>query len=205
MPKPKLELTAATRSDARQNRDRLLDAARSVLAKRGFEADVTEIAERAGVGAGTLYRHFPNKEALILEVAREMSNRTVGDLNRIASSIEDARDCLRQTMEVGFLRVKEYGQLTIALVAGTQPPAYDKVVDRLALGNMIAALIYRGIAQGHFRADVDVEYVVAVWFALVSPHSLSQLMQKRSLDEIATSTTEFLLAGLETKPTPADT
>ncbi len=205
MPKPKLEITAATRSDARQNRDRLLDAARSVLAERGFEADVTEIAARARVGAGTLYRHFPNKEALILEIAREMSRRTVNDLNKIASSIEDARDCLRQTMEVGFQRVKEYGQLTIALVAGTQPPAYDRVVDRVGLGNMFSALIYRGIAQGHFRPDVDVEYVVAVWFALVSPHSLSQLVEKRSLDEIANSTTEFLLAGLGAKPPRDDT
>ena len=53
---PKLRI--ARRTDARNNRERLLDAARSVLAERGFDADVTEITARAGVGAGTLYRHF---------------------------------------------------------------------------------------------------------------------------------------------------
>jgi AcrR family transcriptional regulator len=189
-------VSPSTRADARQNRERLLDAARSVLAERGFEADVTEIAARAGVGAGTLYRHFPNKEALILEVAREMANRTVLELNELAATVDDASECLRRTMQVGFQRVKEYGQLTIALVAGTQPPAFDRVVNRLALGNMFSALIYRGIAQGQFRADVDVEYTVAVWFALVAPHALSELMEKRSLDEIAESTSNFLLAGL---------
>jgi AcrR family transcriptional regulator len=161
-------VSPSTRADARQNRERLLDAARSVLAERGFEADVTEIAARAGVGAGTLYRHFPNKEALILEVAREMANRTILELNELAATVDDASECLRRTMQVGFQRVKEYGQLTIALVAGTQPPAFDRVVNRLALGNMFSALIYRGIAQGQFRADVDVEYTVAVWFALVT-------------------------------------
>ena len=188
-----------TRADARQNRERLLQAARNVLAERGFEADVTEIATRAGVGAGTLYRHFPSKEALVLEVAREMANRTILELNELAATVEDAPECLRRTMLVGFQRVKEYGQLAIALVAGTQPPAFDRVVNRIALGNMFSALIYRGIAQGHFRADVDVEYTVAVWFALVAPHALSELMEKRSLDEIAESTSDFLLAGLRTR------
>lgn len=185
-----------TRADARQNRDRILAAAREVLAERGFEADVTEIAARAGVGAGTLYRHFPSKEALVLEVAREMSRRTVDELNDIAATIEDARECLARTIQIGFQRVKEYGQLTIALVGGTQPPQYDRVVDRQGLGNYFAALIYRGIAQGYFRSDLDVESAVAFWFALVAPHALTQLMKKRSLDEIARFTGEFLLAGL---------
>jgi len=199
MTKPEL----SARADARRNRERLLEAARSVLAERGFEADVTEIAFRAGVGAGTLYRHFQSKEALILEVTREMASRTFRDLNEIAATVQDARECLRRTMQIGFERVKEYGQLTIALVAGTQPPQYDRVVDRQGLGNVFSSLIYRGIAQGHFRADIDVEYAVAVCFALVAPQALSELMEKRSLDEITASTTDFILAGL-TVPAPPE-
>ncbi len=195
---PKLQL--ATRTGARNNRQRLLEAARSVLAEFGFEADVTEIAARAGVGAGTLYRHFENKEALVLEVAREMSNRTVRELDEIVATVHDARECLKQTMQVGFQRVEEYGQLAIALVAGTQPPAYDDVVDRQQLAKVFSALVDRGIAQGHFRADIDVEYAVAVWFALVAPQALSQLMKKRSIDEIAAATTDFMLNGLAARP-----
>ena len=195
---PKLQL--ATRTDTRNNHQRLLEAARSVLAECGFEADVTEIAARAGVGAGTLYRHFENKEALVLEVAREMSNRTVRELDEIVATVHDARECLKQTMQVGFQRVEEYGQLAIALVAGTQPPPYDDVVDRQQLAKVFSALVYRGIAQGHFRADIDVEYAVAVWFALVAPQALSQLMKKRSIDEIAAATTDFMLNGLAARP-----
>jgi AcrR family transcriptional regulator len=195
---PRLQL--ATRSDARNNRERLLEAARSVLAESGFDADVTEIAACAGVGVGTLYRHFENKEALVLEVAQEMSNRTVRELDEIVATVHDARECLKQTMQVGFQRVEEYGQLTIALVAGTQPPPYDDVVDRQRLAKLFSALVYRGIAQGHFRADVDVEYAVAVWFALVAPQALSHLMETRSIDEIAAATTNFMLNGLADRP-----
>ncbi len=195
---PKLQL--ANRSDARNNHQRLLEAARSVLAECGFEADVTEIAARAGVGAGTLYRHFENKEALVLEVAREMSSRTVRELDEIVATVNDARECLKQTMQVGFQRVEEYGQLAIALVAGTQPPPYDNVVDRQQLAKVFSALVDRGIAQGHFRADIDVEYAVGVWFALVAPQALSQLMKKRSIDEIAAATTDFMLNGLAARP-----
>jgi AcrR family transcriptional regulator len=170
-----------------------------VLAENGFDADVTQITARAGVGAGTLYRHFESKEALVLEVAQEMSSRTVRELDEIAAGVLDARECLKRTMQVGFQRVNDYGQLAIALVAGTQPPRYDHVVDRQGLANIFSSLIHRGIAQGHFRPDIDVEYAVAVWFALVAPQALSQLMKTRSLDEIAVATTDFMLNGLATQ------
>jgi AcrR family transcriptional regulator len=53
------------RADARQNRAELLDAARQVIAEQGAHASLRDIARRAGVGIGTLYRHFPTREALI--------------------------------------------------------------------------------------------------------------------------------------------
>jgi AcrR family transcriptional regulator len=58
----------ALRSDARRNRERLLVAAEEVFAERGVSVPVDEVAERAGVGVGTLYRHFPTKEALFVAV-----------------------------------------------------------------------------------------------------------------------------------------
>jgi AcrR family transcriptional regulator len=58
------------RSDARRNRERILDAARRALAEHGSDAQIDDIARRAGVGVGTVYRHFPNKEALLGELIR---------------------------------------------------------------------------------------------------------------------------------------
>jgi AcrR family transcriptional regulator len=189
-----------TRADARQNLERLIAAAREVLAERGFAADVTEIAQRAGVGAGTVYRNFPNKDALVMAIAKQMVLETVFELNAITSSVDDARECIARVMQVGFRRLKEYGQFVVTLVAGTQPPAFQKVVDQQVLRSFFATLIRRGIQQGHFRPDLDVEYAVAVWFALVAPSALNRLMDRRSVDEIAQLTTDFFLAGLSAPP-----
>jgi AcrR family transcriptional regulator len=59
------------RADARRNRERVLQAARTVLAEDGVDCQVPEIARRAGVGVGTLYRHFPTKDSLIAAVAQD--------------------------------------------------------------------------------------------------------------------------------------
>ena len=190
------------RADARLNRIRLLDAAREVLAERGFDADVTEIASRAGVGAGTVYRHFASKDALILAVAEEMVEKTNRDTYEVALSAKDAPEGVRMIMQVGFQRVKEYGQLAISMVAGVNPPQFDGVVNREQLASVYRSLVRRGIQEGFFRVDVDVDYAVAVWFAITAPNALGELMKQRSVDEIAQLTTEWFLAGLYEREVP---
>jgi len=59
------------RADARRNRERILVAARAVFADKGSEAQIDDVAKRAKVGVGTVYRHFPTKEALVDAVVRE--------------------------------------------------------------------------------------------------------------------------------------
>ena len=59
------------RADARRNRERILAAARKAFAESGRDVQMDEVAELAGVGVGTLYRHFPTKEDLVLELIRE--------------------------------------------------------------------------------------------------------------------------------------
>ncbi|MFF1445614.1 TetR/AcrR family transcriptional regulator [Streptomyces sp. NPDC058295] len=65
------------RADARRNRDRLLEVARRAFAAEGVSVPLDEIARRAGVGPGTLYRHFPTKESLLEAVVRERLRRLV--------------------------------------------------------------------------------------------------------------------------------
>ncbi|HEY2005029.1 MAG TPA: helix-turn-helix domain-containing protein [Solirubrobacteraceae bacterium] len=59
------------RADARRNRERIIESARSVFAEYGAEAQMDDVARRAGVGVGTVYRHFPTKEALMVELVRQ--------------------------------------------------------------------------------------------------------------------------------------
>ncbi|HWE13201.1 MAG TPA: helix-turn-helix domain-containing protein [Solirubrobacteraceae bacterium] len=59
------------RADARRNRERILESARAVFAEYGADAQIDDVAREAGVGVGTVYRHFPTKEALLVELLRE--------------------------------------------------------------------------------------------------------------------------------------
>src|SRR5712671_690952 len=59
------------RADARRNRDRILQSARAVFAESGAEAQIDDVARHAGVGVGTVYRHFPTKQALLTELVRQ--------------------------------------------------------------------------------------------------------------------------------------
>jgi AcrR family transcriptional regulator len=66
-----IETVRQLRADARRNRERILESARAVFAECGVEAQVDDIARRASVGVGTVYRHFPTKEALMVELVRQ--------------------------------------------------------------------------------------------------------------------------------------
>jgi len=177
-------------------RDRIFSVTKEILAAKGLAADLQEVIARVGVGASTVYRHFTNKEALYREVALEMVNRTRDQFLEIASHHQDARECVAQTMQLGFRNIQDYGMLAIELFSDVHPREYRDLFDRNALEAFFGALIERGVHQGHFRPDVDVEHAVGVWFALTAPGVLGRLLQQRTVEEIADITTRFFLAGL---------
>ncbi len=183
------------RADAEHNRQKLLRATREVLAERGFEAEISEIVARAGIGSGTVYRNYGTKETLIMEITREMVNKTTVEVLSVAANVEDAREAVRRTMEIGFARVKEYGSLAIQLVAGAAPAPYSSVMNPEALANVFKLLIKRGIDQGHFRRDLDIDFATVAWFALVSPSAFA-LLGNRPSEEVAELVTDFFLAGM---------
>src|SRR5580704_17400390 len=59
------------RADARRNRERILESARAAFAETGVDAQIDDVARHAGVGVGTVYRHFPTKQALLTELVRQ--------------------------------------------------------------------------------------------------------------------------------------
>jgi AcrR family transcriptional regulator len=81
-PEPKL------RADARRNREKVLSAARETFAESGYDVPLDEIAARAGVGAGTVYRHFPSKEALFEAVTRARVEDLIADAQQRAAAAE---------------------------------------------------------------------------------------------------------------------
>jgi AcrR family transcriptional regulator len=80
------------RPDARRNYDLLLEVARSVIAEHGAEASLREVARKAGVGIGTLYRHFPTREVLLQSLLRESFDQVTKKAEQLenTSSPDDA-------------------------------------------------------------------------------------------------------------------
>ena len=88
MSAPSAQTPKPQRADARRNRERILEAARVVFAEQGAEAQMDDVARAAGVGVGTVYRHFPQKDALMGELVASKF-RTFADNAEIALTVAD--------------------------------------------------------------------------------------------------------------------
>ena len=148
---PTTERTPQTlRRDARANRERILEAARAVFADEGIDASVEQIAQRAGVGMGTLYRRFPTKHDLVEAVIAE-------SLDAFVTAAEDGlADEDAWTGFTGFVeRVLELHAENRALrelLAGTEHgEARDEVRKRVR--PLVRRLVERAQADGSLRPD----------------------------------------------------
>jgi AcrR family transcriptional regulator len=156
----------ATRSDAARNRGRLLDAAAGLIAERGSDVDVREIARRAEVGMGTLYRHFATKEALLdaalehvftswaEQAAAALTGRPWPDLSWF---LGDA--LTRQTASPGLLDA--YCQALPGQAGNTARRHCGQQV-----GPLIAELVRAAREAGELRPDVTVEDISLLLVAL---------------------------------------
>lgn len=143
--------TASPRRDARRNHERLLVEARRLFAERGIDAPLDELATRAAVGAGTVYRHFPTRDALI----RELYDDAVDDLRAIAPEILGAETGW-QGIELWLERLSEW------LTERPYLPAVMRRVAELDPGHRPGAelqeagdgIIERAKAEGSLRPDV---------------------------------------------------
>jgi AcrR family transcriptional regulator len=139
------------RSDARENRARILAAAREAFAEDG-DTSMNQIAQRAGVGPGTLYRNYPNREALILDIYQDEIDGLAGAVAGLLEAHPPVEALRVWTIDlVGAMR-KKHG-LGGALSAGVH-----KAVTERSYGPVIASitrLLDAGKADGTIRADAE--------------------------------------------------
>jgi AcrR family transcriptional regulator len=144
------------RADARRNREKVLAAAAAAFAESGIEAQVEEIARRAGVGVGTVYRHFPTKDALVTAMAEE-------HFSRLAAAIEEALEQDGEPWDVFAAAIWRSASEAAADVAWCEimaghPSAVQAIEKgRERLSTATATLIGRARASGAMRADATVE------------------------------------------------
>jgi AcrR family transcriptional regulator len=148
--------TRKPRADAVRNRERVLEAARVVFSAGGAEASLEAVARAAGVGIGTLYRHFPTREALFEAVYR----REVQQLADLAEQLkQEAKpiDALRQWMRsiVKFVATKKGMSAALTLAVDKNSKLFSSSADRLA--RTVGGLLDRAIAAGEIRDDISLE------------------------------------------------
>ena len=142
------------RADGQRNRERLLQTAKAAFADAGPDVSLDEIARRAGVGIGTLYRHFPNRDAIVEAVYR----REVQQLADAATRLLDTRspgEALHQWMRlfVDYIATKKVIGSALSSIVGGVSELYA-ASGALIIGAM-DTLVSRAAASGDIRPDTD--------------------------------------------------
>jgi AcrR family transcriptional regulator len=144
----------APRADARRNRDHILDVAEQYFSQHGVGGSLDAIAKRAGVGAGTLYRHFPNREALLAELLTARDAALVARRDELRTGSPDAADALHGWLDAVTAWAGAFDGLPEPLRAAT-------AADRSPLATTCQGFVttteeFLQAAQGQGRARRDV-------------------------------------------------
>lgn len=156
-------MTRPLRADARRNRDALLTAARAALVGGEPDIRVDEIARRAGVAVGTLYRHFDTREAVVEEVFRQ-------ELDDLCTSARDG------DLHAFLLRLVRYATRSKGMAAAleavmaTASPVFDEARRRMEA--TLDELLTQGVATGSIRADVTGHTVLRALGGVCSPRAV---------------------------------
>ena len=169
MTEPSAAIVRKPRADALRNRERVLEAAKVVFSAGGAYASLEAVARHAGVGIGTLYRHFPTREALYEAVYRREIEQ-LGDLAEQlvhgAKPVDALRRWLRSNVE--FVVTKKGMSAALALAAQGSPELKSYSLERLS--KAVGVLLDRAVATGQIRSDVSPEDLIRALVGMCYVH-----------------------------------
>jgi AcrR family transcriptional regulator len=143
-----------TRADAARNRARLLDTAKAAFAAKGSNVSLDEIARTAGVGAGTLYRHFPTRDALIEAVYLNETQQLADAAKQLAAShppVEALREWMR--LFVDYIATKRVMAEALGSLVGGTSALY--ATSTALVTEAVGMLVGRAVASGEIRLELD--------------------------------------------------
>lgn len=183
------------RADARRNVDALLRAAMEVFQEQGVEAPVRDIARRAGVGVGTLYRHFPHRSDLIVAIVRKEVD-ACADIAHVLAEREAPFDALAAWLQRLVDMVATKRGLAAVLHSGAS--AYQALPDyfHARLAPVMLQLLEAATATGAIRGDVDGGELLMACMRLAAPAADGDMAQARRM-------VALLADGLRYRVTPA--
>ncbi|MEU8911129.1 TetR/AcrR family transcriptional regulator [Streptomyces mirabilis] len=174
------------RSDARENRARILAAAREALAADG-STSMNQIGQRAGVGAGTLYRNFPTRESLVLAVYQDEVARITGTVPDLLAQMPPLEALRHWTTDLVEAMRRKHG------LGDALGPGAHQAISEQSYGPVIAAinqLLDAGKKDESIRPDADpgdfLQLTGALWRAASSPEDRAPHMLALILDGLST-------------------
>jgi AcrR family transcriptional regulator len=157
------------RADARRNYDKIIEAARQAFRERGADCSLDEIAKRAGVGPGTLYRHFPTRTDLIDAVMRDWSDRVQADAQAVIDADRPARETLTDWFSRFLDNVGIYQGAAAKVMSAMDDPSSPIYRKCQVLGDANRRVLESDRVRPQVRAGVDPSQVMR----LVSGISIS--------------------------------
>jgi AcrR family transcriptional regulator len=149
-----LKTARKPRADAQRNRERILEIAKQVFTRRGAEASMDEIAKRAKIGPGTLYRHFPSRDDLLAAVYISEVEKLAEAQRRFSADLPPI-EALRAWMLVfiDYIAAKTIIAPALNAIAGGPFRVYQQTTG--VMEEAAKALAIRAVASGDLRPDVD--------------------------------------------------
>ncbi|MFJ4919781.1 TetR/AcrR family transcriptional regulator [Streptomyces sp. NPDC088725] len=184
------------RADARRNYERLLTEARGSFAEHGTDASLEDIARRAGVGIGTLYRHFPDRHTLISAVFQDALTELT-EHARVSAEAEEPCAALMAWLGEIITHAGEYRGLSRALMSAAQDESSALSKCGVPLRDAGERLLVRAQRDGSVRADVSIDDVMRLTNAIALAAE-----QAPEETELGTRLLTLMLTGLRTARGP---
>jgi AcrR family transcriptional regulator len=142
------------RADAQRNRERILEIAKDAFTRSGVNISLDDVAKQAGIGAGTLYRHFPTRDALLEAVYRTEVGKLAAAQKEFAKALPPV-EALRAWMLlfVDYIAAKQIIAPALNTIVGGPSKLFD--ATGLQIKGAIHALVERAIESGDIRPDLD--------------------------------------------------
>jgi AcrR family transcriptional regulator len=194
-----LEVSARReRRDVQRNMERVLQAAQELFAERGPDVKMEEVARRAGVGVGTIYRRFPSKEQLFAAVSDAACQST---RHCLAQAADDAHDPLEKLRAIILVQYRQSARQAALIDLRPDPSGTPPDRDHPGLYASIHTLLARVIASGQRQGSIrngDSRILAAICLELLSPRTVQNLSRlvDDDVDAAADQVMAFLTAGL---------
>ncbi len=182
----------AERADSVANRDRILQAAREEFGAHGLDAEVSDIAARAGVGVGTLYRHFENRDGLLTALIQAIE-ADMGKAVQSAMAAGDPGSIVRELIRSMSEICHRNGALVDVLLSRR---GADMERVQSAFSDLFGGMLKHGIDLGAFRQDLDVSVATEVIRSFFAAGGPTALAADRSHPEAADAFADFFLAAI---------